>query len=613
MARKTKYFGYKKDNILKHLKQEKAESLKYVMQKRRVFRDRLADYVNISKNDDVIYVRRIFAVMQTLMSLHYSDRMTAMFTGRQTASFEIANNIQHLAEFDYDELGLDKSSYNIERDRLFYGKAFYVYTGWDRIKNAPMFRRMSPMCWLPCYKKDLVLGERYSHFQLENDIAYFQSDQGFMNTKGLHEKAGERADKGIGRYTQDINDETELFQQKVAEIRMLTYLGPQGDSKTFTTPTDYCFTHLGGEKFFIVTVGNHEEIVKMEKVKPVFKEEKINPRNIRFPIIDFDYSPFEGDPFGVNIGDLLADKQKAEQILMNLQLVKAKHSAWGDMFLVDTTRVNTKDLKKPTKGPKFIKHKGPVDAGSMVVEVPKERVSGDVTEVTELLRQQARFDIGLDERAMGVSGDRNITATETQNIQKNANIKQLLQTKVKQWGWKEFWRTWYRSYHENFDRKSVKNIVINTRLGQTPLTVKKKDIITGMDIDIKIVNKSELDAEKEKERAGFFATLPMVLQDPEAPAISRNLAKRKAFILSGVAKDEAMIYVPPTFEEMQANAHVDLINNNKLPDLPNIGEDIRTYVVIYQRAINTRAKFIAMETVKLMYMRLKQAGLLQAL
>ena len=40
--------------------------------------------------------------MQTLMSLNYTDEMQAQFVGRQLGAEEIADNIQNLANFDYN-------------------------------------------------------------------------------------------------------------------------------------------------------------------------------------------------------------------------------------------------------------------------------------------------------------------------------------------------------------------------------------------------------------------------------------------------------------------------------------------------------------------------------
>lgn len=66
-----------------HVRGEYELSRRFVDQKRRLFRDRLKDYVNITTDKSKIFVRLIYSVMQTLMALQYSDEMTVDFVGRQ--------------------------------------------------------------------------------------------------------------------------------------------------------------------------------------------------------------------------------------------------------------------------------------------------------------------------------------------------------------------------------------------------------------------------------------------------------------------------------------------------------------------------------------------------
>jgi len=114
-------------------------------------------------------------------------------------------------------------------------------------------------------------------------------------------------------------------------------------------PVHYCYTTFGGDKRFVVTACDHGTVIKMQKIEAVFEEEKKDKQNIEFPVFTFQYSPLEYDPFGVSIPDLISDKQRGMQLLLNLERIKAENEARGDMFVVDTTKVNIKDLKKPSK------------------------------------------------------------------------------------------------------------------------------------------------------------------------------------------------------------------------------------------------------------------------
>ena len=56
------------------------------------------------------------------------------------------------------------------------------------------------------------------------------------------------------------------------------------------------------------------------------------------------------------------------------------------------------------------------------------------------------------------------------------------------------------------------------------------------------------------------------------------------------------IYYPPSLEELNAMSDLELLNNNEEPKpIENLQEDHRTYIIIYQRAKDTEAKFRAIQ------------------
>lgn len=175
------------------------------------------------------------------------------------------------------------------------------------------------------------------------------------------------------------------------------------------------------------------------------------------------------------------------------------------------------------------------------------------------LTEQAHSDIGIDLRGLGVAGGREMTANENETIQRNANLRQILSAKIKKRGLKRFYQDWYKRYYDNFKRSSVKNIIINSRIGSRPLTLKRKDIATGYDIDVKIVSKAEQEDKMATERLGFQMIIETILNDPQAAEISKVLAKRKLARLNGATAEEAKLYFPSVTEE-RAMMDVELLN-----------------------------------------------------
>lgn len=114
--------------------------------------------------------------------------------------------------------------------------------------------------------------------------------------------------------------------------------------------------------------------------------------------------------------------------------------------------------------------------------------------------------------------------------------------------------------------------------------------------------------EKAAMRANITPLLLSVMNNPNKPAIAKNMAERKLYELSNIEEDEQLVYAPPTYEEMDAMQKLILLNNNDMLgakiDDPNV--DHLTYIIVFQRALNTPAKFAAIEARKMAMIELGQ-------
>lgn len=150
-----------------------------------------------------------------------------------------------------------------------------------------------------------------------------------------------------------INDQIEQNKQQMHSNRALNTV-----VNLDNIPVNYCFTTLGGKKFFVLTGMGNSVVLEMFQIDAVMAEEKKDARNIKFPVFTFHYSPLDYDPFGVSVPDLLADKQRAMQLLLNLEKTKAWQAAFGGIYAVDTNRVNINDLTRPSTTTRYISLKG---------------------------------------------------------------------------------------------------------------------------------------------------------------------------------------------------------------------------------------------------------------
>lgn len=121
--------------------------------------------------------------------------------------------------------------------------------------------------------------------------------------------------------------------------------------------------------------------------------------------------------------------------------------------------------------------------------------------------------------------------------------------------------------------------------------------MSSEDPDVYIESESQLKAMQEQQKLQFQAQLPILLQDPNVKPISKQFAQRKAFKLMGLSRDEINVLVPPSFEEMDAQQKVRLINADDPlgAQIDNIDVDHYTYLVYFDTALDTPTKYKAIE------------------
>lgn len=546
----------------------------YVTNKRELFRRRLELYHNITDTENKIYVRLLFAVIETLMALYYQDDITVHFAWRQLEDDEIANNIDNLAKFDQEEMWLDVLNYKTQWDRFFYWVSIRALTGWDKIRKVPTREVIDPLCWIA--DPDWYINDhKYHWFERECTERDLKEEDWYFN---------------LDLIVKGTTNEKDLNRQWYLADRLLN-TPDTNNSEVYSLYFHY--TNFDWEKYLTVWANNRSLIIKIFKLEAVTEAEKKEPSNIPFPVVLNYYRPVRYDVFGICVPDLLEDKQQAIQLLLNLNRIKSEHEAWGDIFMYDPDAVkNINDLKIPTLWPKYVKADLKINPNP-IMAVNRGQIKQDNYNMPWIIQNDAYLAVWVDAQWLWISWEQNITATENQRVQKNANIKLILWNRINQWGEKMFWSLWYRAYKQYFNWSDKKNIRLNNGLWNIVYTIKKTDIISNTDVDIKIINQSEEEWIKEKEKIGFMAVVNMLLADPSIPAISKRLAMRKMLTLNWLSKEESVEKVPESPEEMQAKLDVELLNKDEDPYLDPttaMWEDQMTYIIVYKRALNTDAK-----------------------
>lgn len=568
-----------KDILITEISDQINLGLDFMRTRREKWRLNLSKYVDQDKEEWKVWVNTLYASTQLYVAIKYSDELSVLAKPRRFWDEEYADNITSLAEYDYNEMWLNRIRHAEYVDECLTGVSIRKKAPYDSMRSCPMFETVDPFTWIPDPYSDYVTEARWNFFEremtrkelekLEWEKPELEAESEWIDT----ESQSTRTYRNEAHGTSDVNDQT---LNKIVSV----YQG---------------FSYIEWKLYKVTIDTKFSELYEFEEIKPVTKEEKKSGKVSMKTVIRISYfSPTRWDPCGISMADLILDKQKAQSILMNLRLIDAKFNTFWQINLVNTDIVkDTTELTRPSVNTKWIwANAGNNSLSNAVYPVPRQSIMADSFNVSQELVRQIQLDTGIDSRSLWVQGDKNITLGESQQIQANANVIFWLWVEVSTWAEVDFWKhMWFRTYQENFSAKDEKFIRLSNGFNTNQAIFRKDDFLGVDDIDFTIESKKKIGQLREQMKIQFAAKLPMILQDPNVPKITKSIAFQYSLKLDGHTRDMQQIlnpYFSP--EQVDARRKVEWLDNDMMPKIENPNAELMTYYVIFQSAMDTPAK-----------------------
>lgn len=582
-------YGVDEELLVAQIQTEYQSGLDSVQAKRKIRENDVKKFYVPTTKKDKVNINSVYTTIQTLMSVYYADRMVVEWIGRKISAMGTANSLNSVAKFDYDEMDMEKLDYKWNWDRFFFWVGIKVLDGWNSITNTPTASVISPLSWIPDPRGWFnAESHRWAGFDVEDTLGSLKANKNYYNVDLVNEAAAW------------LQDEIRRAYQEGRSISDQGY--EQVDNKKYSIYHHY--TSIDWFKYLVTLANDRTLIIRMVRLEPITKEERLNPLLVPFPIALKYYSPVEGDPYGISVPDLMRDKQLAESHMFNLALIKeTRNTLWEDLFFNPKVIKNAKHLTTPSINPKAIPanvRDGDSIANSLF-RLPKEQQTNAAFNVGSQLQFQNSISTWLDSNALGIQSGAGQTATEAQITQKNANLRFILGTKIGKWWEETFWKLWKRSYQFNLKPRSKKVFYVSSWFGVKHYEFRKRDFITNEALDVKIVSTSEKDSMMQKQKADFFAIAPQVLADPSTSTISKAFIKRKMLRLSNISEEEVMIMQHKSIEEMAAEVDVELINAWEKPAAPKPWQDHLTFIFAFHWAVDNDVKYEAIRERESLY------------
>lgn len=579
------------DELLQQIKDEFSTWEDYMKPKRNQIIKRLEKHIKQNKEPWLININMVSNNIDTLIAGSYIDEPQVKFVARdQFLESEQADNLNYMAKFDSKEQDYQQLDYQVQRDRYFFGLGIKYRHWYDTVKQCPIFYAVNPMTAIFDPTPTLIgkfNANQYkffgftltdSMFNLKNDKQYDKKKLSEMMLKELDEN------EELLKRSTSISDNTNY----VAENLLINY----------SVTLYHHFTIYKWAKRLITTDIKKDIILRAIEIPAVLEEEKKDSALIPRPFSFYFYKPERWKVMWVSIPDLLEDKEEAKTILINASLIKARLEAFGGKFIVNSRLIkNKEDILKPSSWPQYIFTNDKLQANeklsNVMTEIPTASIKQDTMTMTNILEREATLDTKQDQMQMWVVPDKTMTKAEQQSVQGNANMLNALNIKTYlRWEYDFRFLRW-RTYQEYFSKSDEKFVLMNQDFEWKSIWIKKDKFSTKNNPFIITWSKSDIEAMNEKQKQYWNAALPIILNDPDIPKISKLIAKRFTAKLNGMPQNSINQIYSLLPEERDAKGMVEYyINDDKMPpwlfEEPNA--DYLTYRIYIQKAEDNDTK-----------------------
>ena len=566
-----------KSAILVQIQREYALWLNYVRPARIRYRDRIMKRnPQATKSAKIININMIWNYIDTLIASFFTNWVKCKFISRQWWIWEEeAQNLNAVAEFDEREWATQQLKYQVEQDSLFFGVWILNKTWFDHITKTNTWKAINPLSWIPD-----PLPTQTWQFDWKNYRFH-----GFCMLTNIHDVKDKYDKDAINRwfakqYNMEDNLTREAYQNKAWTWPIM--VDEIEDNFALDIYTHY--TIVDWRKWKFVLSADMTEIFYKEELKPVTKEEKLDPTLIPRPVLLNYYDPVRWNPFGTSICDKVEDKQNAKSILANLSLMKAKREATGGDFLVNSRLIkNKEELQKKTFDQRYLfideNEIGTQPIQNAMYELPQSQIKTDVWNMMSWLENEAKYDSKIDSLQQWIMPDKSMTKAEAQQLQANANMQLSIKNTIKQRFYRDYYFQRWRGYLENFKDWEEKRVLLNADFEWTWASLTKDQFITKQMPYIMVGATEDINAMNEKDKNTLMALYPIITNDPEIKPVNKAIFKRLYLRATGLKPNTVNSIFAYTPEERIAKSYVDMVNLGAKPTSLFKRTDIDFYTV----------------------------------
>jgi len=579
------------EGLLHQVREEFSVWDNYMQNKRVQILDRLKKHIKQNKQPWLVNINMVSNTIDTLIAWSYIDEPQVKFISRDMfLENEQADNLNFMFKFDGKEMDYQQIDYQVQWDRYFFGLGIKYKHWFDLTKKAPIFYAVNPMTAIFDPTPTLIgkfSANQYKYFWFTMTASIFE-----MKNDPQYNKAE------LSKLTkQSIDKDQDLMKQAIS-ISDNTNRVCDSLALNFSVDIYHHCTIRNGKKYIVTTDAATKTLeLRVIEIPAVLQEEKKDASLIPRPFSFYFYKPERWKVLWVSVTDLLDDKEEAKTVLFNASLIKARLEAFGGKFIVNSRLIkNKEDILKPSTWPKYIftndKLQPWESLSNVMSEIPTSNIKQDVMTMSNMLEREWTMDTKQDQMQMGIVPDKAMTKAEQQSVQSNANMLSSLNMKTYLRGEYDFAFLRWRTYQEYFSKSDEKFVLMTQDFEWKSISIKKDDFNTKNNPFIITGSKSDIEAITEKQKQFWRMSLPIIINDPDVPKISKLIAKRFSAKLEWMPQNVINQIYGLLPAERKAKEMVEyFLNEDKVPKTlfkdPNL--DYNILWIYFQKAEDTDA------------------------
>lgn len=550
------------------------ESFQFLQNRKRRQVQQLVLMNNLQRGDQNISSSMLITLFNRVLSNLYDDKMQVKFVPGEEIDQKKVQSLNILAQNDYREMDKDRLDYDWNWDTLFFGRGYM-----ETLRFNKKTKIMEPEVINP-----LVLGYDPYFSEVQQWRYYWKwiSKSKWQLMKLIKDgtitgvKDVKDIPSGMETYLWDYKVRREEARQATPQAadtyqgdiyQILEFYGYNEAGKKCVYWVDRDFNKILMQHELDLRDGEDGESEWPIAVKEAFRE----------PHSSVNFS----------LADLLDDKHRARSVLLNLAFMAAKDKAnplygYNPDKVKDITQFYNRQIGQhiPMEDPQSawpLNTANPMDPGLLTF--------------MQVLNQEANDPLGT---GLSLNAGKKGKASATENaIQQQLNdLAQSLQSKVLQFGEKEFWKQWYNRYKRYTKAGDEKIATITGVKGMTFEKIDLGDIHTKYPPGVLIFSAKDAEYKELVLRRDLMQMYPQFQStlDPDGMKVFNKYVFFPKFL-----QDPSMIdaLFPASIDEIKAESENDMLAIDQLAPVADT-DNHQQHILVHMMAKKTWATWVHM-------------------